>query len=239
MSRRAAIGTRNGSRCPPVASTYATCRCRYGRARRPAPPNSSSPACSVTRSSRALISPRAVRLAPRPPLRALQLPLAYVLQHLLALGGSGVTPALAQRLAPLGRQLLELAEILPHDGLLVRRERFELVPTLAQHPPLLGGQRAPLLEALTRQLPLVGRHSQPTPAAARQRLLPCRRQAAPLALETRQELVLLGREARPANRRRSARRRRARLRLRKRRRRRREQQREQQRLPLAIHCLSS
>src|SRR5206468_2105243 len=55
-----------------------------------------------------------------PPLALLPL-LARLMDHLLALGGARVVPLLAQHLAALRRQLLELVKILPHLRLLLRR----------------------------------------------------------------------------------------------------------------------
>src|SRR5947207_2553272 len=49
--------------------------------------------------------------------------LARLMDHLLALGGARVVPLLAQHLAPLRRQLLELVKILPHLRLLLRQQR--------------------------------------------------------------------------------------------------------------------
>src|SRR6184192_4133873 len=108
--------------------------------------------------------------------------LARLMDHLLALGGARVVPLLAQHLAALRRQLLELVKILPHLRLLLRRQRLELLPSAAQRAALLGWQRLKVLEALAS-------------------LLALRRQAVPLAPETRQDLLLHRREARPGDRR--------------------------------------
>src|SRR5205823_15098204 len=85
--------------------------------------------------------------------------LARLLDHLLALGGARVVPLLAQRLARLRRQLLELVKSLPRLRLLLGRQRLELLPPAAQRVALLGRQRLKVLEALACLVALVGRHA--------------------------------------------------------------------------------
>src|SRR3977135_477410 len=132
LPRRGAAGTKNGSRCRPHAWTCAIFPSRCGHAATAAPRNSPRGAGS------AALRPR--RLGRRPRHRALLVPLARVLDHLLALDGVRVVPLLAQRLALRRRQLLKLVEILPHPRLLVRRQCLELLPAAAQRMALLGGQ---------------------------------------------------------------------------------------------------
>jgi hypothetical protein len=81
-------------------------------------------------------------------LHTLHLPLTCMLNHLLPLGRRCVLPAFAQHLPPLGRQLLESAEILPNRGLLIRGQRLESVPSVTKGAALVGRQRVPLLEPL-------------------------------------------------------------------------------------------
>lgn len=66
--------------------------------------------------------------------------LPRLLDHLLAFCGRSAAPLFAQEPAPLGRQVLETPETLPHRRLLVGRERLKPFPPLTQHPPLVGGQ---------------------------------------------------------------------------------------------------
>src|SRR5438105_11819949 len=136
----------------------------------------------------------------RPRHLALPSPLARVLDHLLALGGARLVPLLAQYLAPRRRQLLELVEILPHPGLLVRRQFLEFLPAAAQRMALLGRQPLPVRKSLARLVTLLGRHAEPAVGAVCERLLARGRQAVPLACESRQHLALLGRKARPGDR---------------------------------------
>src|SRR5437879_1284561 len=127
--------------------------------------------------------------------------LARLLDHLLAMRGARVVPLLAQHLAPLRRQLLELMKILPHLRLLLRRQRLELLPSAAQRVALLGRQRLKVLEALARLVALLGRHAEPALAPVHESLLALRRQAVPLASVSRQHFLLHRREARPGDRR--------------------------------------
>src|SRR6266853_6464512 len=131
LPRRGAAGMKNGSRCRPHAWMCAIFPSRCGHAATAAPRNSRGGGSAALR-------PR--RLGRRPRRRALRAPLARVLDHLLALGGTCVVPLLAQYLALRRRQLLKLVEILPHPRLLVRRQCLELLPAAAQRMALLGGQ---------------------------------------------------------------------------------------------------
>src|SRR5260370_22060469 len=103
---------------------------------------------SKARKSARLAARRPRRLGRRPRHRALLVPLARVLDHLLALDGARVVPLLAQHLSLRWRQLLKLVEILPHPRLLVRRQCLELLPAAAQRMALLLAQCLPMLEAL-------------------------------------------------------------------------------------------
>src|SRR2546430_8945575 len=202
MPRRGAAGTKNGSRCRPHAWTCAICPSRHGHAATAAPRNSPPGAGSAVR-------PR--RLGRRPRHLALLSALARVLDHVLALGWARLVPLLAQHLALRRRQLLELVKILPHPGLLVRRQRLKFLPAAAQRMALLGRQGLPMRKALARLVALLGRPSQPAVGAVRERLLARRRQAVPLGCESRQHLLLLGRKARPGDRSRGSGTRRGRL----------------------------
>src|SRR5213082_976800 len=191
MPRRGAAGTKNGSRCRPHAWTCAICPSRHGHAATAAPRNSPPGAGSAVR-------PR--RLGWRPRHLALLAALARVLDHLLALGGARLVPLLAQHLALRRRQLLELVKILPHPGLLIRRQFLESLPAAAQRMALLGRQPLPVRKSLARLVTLLGRHAEPAVGAVCERLLARGRQAVPLACESRQHLALLGRKARPGDR---------------------------------------
>src|SRR5205807_828197 len=92
----------------------------------------------VSGMERLSVMPRLGRALHRRSLPLALLPLlARLMDHLLALGGARVVPLLAQHLAPLRRQLLELVKILPHLRLLLGRQRLELLPPAAQRVALL------------------------------------------------------------------------------------------------------
>src|SRR6202047_5295222 len=186
-SKPAAAVARSGSRCPPGASTSATCRCRCGRATAAA--NKRGDATSV-------VWRRGRRGVRHRTLRAL---LARVLDHLLALRGGGVAPLLAQHLAAFGRQLLKAVKVLAHACLLVRRQCLEPLPAPAQRVALLGGQRVPARETLACLVALRGRHAEPALAAVCQGLLPLGGEPVPLAAVARQEPLLILRKTRPCH----------------------------------------
>src|ERR1700732_2186418 len=182
-SKPAAAVARSGSRCPPGASTSATCRCRCGRAT----------AAANKRGDATLVVWRRGRRGVRH--RTLRALLARVLDHLLALRGGGVAPLLAQHLAAFGRQLLKAVKVLAHACLLVRRQCLEPLPAPAQRVALLGGQRVPARETLAclggKRVParetlacrvaLRARHAEPALAAVCQGLLPLGGEPVPLA----------------------------------------------------------
>src|SRR5438552_2703981 len=119
------------------------------------------------------------RALPRRSLPLALLPLlARLLDHLLAMRGARVVPLLAQHLAPLRRQLLELMKILPHLRLLLGRQRLELLPSAAERVALLGRQRLKVLESLARPVALLGRHAEPALAPVYDSLLALRRRLA-------------------------------------------------------------
>src|SRR6185312_6747498 len=101
------------------------------------------------------------------------------LDHLPPLRRCRMLPFLAQHLAPLGRQPLELAVALANRLLLLRRQRSELLPPLAQCLALLRSELVPLLEPLTRHRTLLRVHVEPPLAAARKRCLARGRERCP------------------------------------------------------------
>src|SRR6185312_5958331 len=112
------------------------------------------------------------------------------LDHLPPLRRCRMLPFLAQHLAPLGRQPLELAVALANRLLLLRWQRSELLPPLAQCLALLRSELVPLLEPLTRHRTLLRVHVEPPLAAARKRCLARGRERCP-AVRHRPEQPLL------------------------------------------------
>jgi hypothetical protein len=102
--------------------------------------------------------------------------IAPLLNHVVSLRGGHLAPLPAQFLAPLQGHLPKLSILIAHVLLLLRRQTFELLPSLPQQLPLFGRHCAPLREPLLCGVSLLRTHREPSPAAFGQRLLALRRQ---------------------------------------------------------------
>lgn len=121
-------------------------------------------------------------------------PFTRALDHALPLLRTRVLPALAQLLALLLRQALELAEILTCCLLARGGQGAKIFPASPQQLSLLRGQLLKLIEALPGRRALLLRHAQPTLAAAGERLLALCRQLLPLPRKPRQQTLLILRQ---------------------------------------------